>query len=326
MTRLTRKLMISILTVVLSISALGTTTFAWFTVTNVASVENFSAQIVSDTGIEVSLDGINWYNSLNETMINDYIEDKYTSFRFNHVTSTNGETFKTLGSESLPDASFGSYLELVVFFRSTSVPTLTWTSVSLSGETVQWYPDVTFNIPSGVATPAAQINVNPANAIRISVVSPEDTFTSNPVYELGSAVFSNTVLGSGGDLSNGGIGDPGAMNYYYVKSGTDTLPYGLGSWVGDPAVWTPTDVVVASSVTNLGDLTSNVVMNFADTTQGSITYDAGGFFVTERTVNYNAAKGGYIVVNIWFEGYDAEAYNALLDLPVIMGLTFTGAM
>jgi len=55
MNKIARKLVLSILTVVLTVAALGTTTFAWFTLTNTSVVQPFQAQIVSDTGIEIAI-------------------------------------------------------------------------------------------------------------------------------------------------------------------------------------------------------------------------------------------------------------------------------
>ena len=55
MTKLTRKLLLSVLTVVLTVVALGTTTFAWFTLTNTAQIQSFDAEIIADSGIEIAI-------------------------------------------------------------------------------------------------------------------------------------------------------------------------------------------------------------------------------------------------------------------------------
>ena len=55
MTKMTRKLLLSIITVVLTVVALGTTTFAWFTLTNTAQIQEFEAKIIADSGIEIAI-------------------------------------------------------------------------------------------------------------------------------------------------------------------------------------------------------------------------------------------------------------------------------
>jgi len=314
MTRLTRKLMISILTVVLSISALGTTTFAWFTMTNVATVEEFSANIVSETGIEISLDGINWYNSLSSELIEAAIGE---DFAFNHVTSADGMNFLTLGTSALVDASESDYISLVVYFRTANVESILWTEVSLTGTDVEWSPDVPFTASDGTnVTTASTVDVNAANAMRIAVYSPRDfaaTALAPIVYEKAATSTAlgswNTFLDVKGDLSGvDGFGAPGAMDYYFEKTGE--LPFGAA----DPLVTT------VDSVDTLPTGVSAIVMNFESTTDGVITYDEFDDF----DVNYGTALGGYLVINIWFEGYDAEAYNSLLAQQIAASFTFEG--
>ena len=99
MNKIARKLVLSALTVVLTVVALGTTTFAWFTLTNTAVVQPFQASIVADTGIEVSLDGVDWYTTLTEELIEQYILDTYETFQFTHLTTTTGvDNFNTLSA------------------------------------------------------------------------------------------------------------------------------------------------------------------------------------------------------------------------------------
>jgi len=324
MTRLTRKLMISILTVVLSISALGTTTFAWFTLTNVATVESFSANIVSETGIEVSLDGETWYNSLTEAMIQEYITEKYGTFAFNHITSADGQIMRSLGTASLPNVTAGSgHLELILFFRSENVQQLAWTAASLGGTGLIWRADVDFTDSKGEDVLAGtDVSLSPADAMRISVLSPVDVaLTVDPltpvVYENPSS-GTNTVLGglTGVDLSNGGVGADGGLNYYYVKTGGN-LPFGT-----DSVTVVGTETAITSDPDN-----PFIVLNLNATNGDPVVYPNDTYYFTEtlgKTVNYNATYGGYLVINIWFEGYDAEAFNSLLGGEIIVGLEFKG--
>ena len=317
MTRLTRKLMISILTVVLSISALGTTTFAWFTVTNVATVDQFSANIVSDTGIEISLDGENWFSSITADMINAVIP---ANFEFNHVTTADGETFRTLSGSTLGITSTG-YLSIPIYFRSQEVSTITWTGVSLSGQQKEWSADVSFYASNGdPITAGDSVFVDASNAIRVAIVDPVTVGASPVVYEkpANTGIYYNTVLGvSGTSLLQGSNPDPlvtnegadGAMNYYYEKT-NGTLPAETGTFA---TVATITDLGAGVDVLALQATNTSGEFGFTDILGSGLV-----------TVDFNAAYGGVLFLNVWFEGFDAEAYNSLLTLAVNLGLTFEG--
>jgi hypothetical protein len=100
MNSITRKLVLSVLTVVLTVIALGTTTFAWFTLTNTSIIQPFEAQVVSDTGIEVAVGAVNadpltlsWQTTITTQDIYDYVELAYPAgFEFTHVTTVDGAT------------------------------------------------------------------------------------------------------------------------------------------------------------------------------------------------------------------------------------------
>lgn len=56
---LTKKLMLSVLTLAFAVVSLGASTFAWFTVGKDANVDTFEAQVVSGAGIEIAVGAIN---------------------------------------------------------------------------------------------------------------------------------------------------------------------------------------------------------------------------------------------------------------------------
>ena len=55
MKNLTKKLFLSMLTVAFAVVALGTTTFAWFTLSTEAKVEVFDAQVSAGSGFEIAV-------------------------------------------------------------------------------------------------------------------------------------------------------------------------------------------------------------------------------------------------------------------------------
>ena len=54
MSKLSRKLVLSVLTLVLSVVALGTTTFAWFALGQSATIDQFQLQATAGEGLEIN--------------------------------------------------------------------------------------------------------------------------------------------------------------------------------------------------------------------------------------------------------------------------------
>jgi hypothetical protein len=303
MNKIARKLVLSVLTVVLTVIALGTTTFAWFTLTNTSVVQPFQAQIVSDTGIEIALDNplatlpseLNWVTTLTTTALNDYISAAYGgNFKFNHVTTANGVTFETLGVSSLTPAT-GGWLEIPLHFRSNTAEQIQWSAVTLTSTAANWPTDVTFTyVDNVVYNPAQPISIDASDAMRIAIIGDLDLQPGNVVAYEKPASSVNIVLSTGGDLSDGvgvGLGDAGAMNYYYRKN--NTLPFG------------------AAAVTTLlttTSLSSNPILDMGD----GVAAEAG------------AAYYGEIMIRIWLEGWDANSFNSVLNRVISASFTFVG--
>lgn len=298
MNNIARKLVLSALTVVLTVAALGTTTFAWFTLTNTAVVQPFQASVVADTGIEVSLDGVDWYTTLTEPLISAYITSAYGSFNFTHVTTVNGfSNFNTLGASGLTNTTSG-YLEIPVYFRSNSASAIDWTGVTLTSPLSPWTSDVAFTATTGAVVAGGSIPQDASNAMRIGIqgvvgVDPDHVV----VFEKPASNNNNVVLGGDGstpaDFSNGGVGDDGSYNYYFIKTGS-LVP-------GTDAV------ITAPTVTLIND--SAAAQRILDMTADS---------------TYNTAYWGQITIRIWLEGWDADAYNSLLARQITAGFTFYG--
>jgi hypothetical protein len=301
MSKIARKLVLSIVTVVLTVFALGTTTFAWFTLTNTAQVQPFQAQIIADTGIEISIgdtvgDPVNkqWVTQLTTASVEAWINATYPGFRFNHVTTLDGSTYNTLGMTSLTEAA-GGWLEIPIHFRSNSSDTIFWTNVTLTSGLASWVPDVDFIGASGnPVTSGNSIQVDAAHAMRISIEKYAAGLTNGfVVYEL-PAAGANVVLGTGGNLADGvgvGLGNAGAMNFYYQKTGM--LPFG------------------ADNVSVIESQTSIVSEEVLVMNSGQAIFAGANYY-------------GRIVIRIWVEGWDANAYNSILNRFISASFTFVG--
>ena len=325
MTKLTRKLLLSVITVVLTVVALGTTTFAWFTLTHVANVQQFDAEIIADSGIEIAIGnadpakenfGLNWVTTLTTLAIENYIATKHTQgFKFNHVTTADGQIFRNLGIGAQGSTNTTSYLELPIHFKSNSAVAIAWTGVTLTSENFNWSVDQSFNAighdgTAYVANPVTSgdvLTLNAADAFRIAIIGQVGGATQVVGYENPATTTApyNHVLGTGGtgyegNLFSGTAGDAdavyegtfGAHSYFYKDS--QTSPFGIEDF---------TTLVTQTSITN--ERIVDMVAQGEDPLVGSDYY-------------------GSVIIRIWLEGWDLNAYNSILSQIITTSFQFTG--
>ncbi|TNF07267.1 MAG: hypothetical protein EP317_05145 [Bacillota bacterium] len=309
MTKMTRKLILAVLTVVVTVATLGTTTFAWFTLTNTSVIQDFEVDIIMDAGIEIAVDDLAtlpedlvWRTTLTTADILAYLDAAYGGQPlFTHVTSQDGRTFRTLGIGAIGDITTSGYVEIPLHFRSNSADEIAWDQVSLTSGVVQYRPAVPFVDSLGNPRNTTQTYpTDAADAMRLSITGMVDPGTgpevTTHVYE-NPALNTNTVLGglSAADLTNGGIGVDGAVNFYYES--TNTLPGGADS------------VTTVSTVTSIAP---GVGLKVLTMTSG-------------QSAIHDQEYYGTIVIRIWLEGWDAEALNGILGRTITTGLRFIAA-
>lgn len=73
-----KKLILSIMTVVLALLSLGTSTYAWFTMSQTATVSGMSMSVISPSSLEISTDQVDWkFNLSLEDMEHDKLNASY---------------------------------------------------------------------------------------------------------------------------------------------------------------------------------------------------------------------------------------------------------
>ena len=297
MNSITRKLVLSVLTVVLTVIALGTTTFAWFTLTNTSIIQPFDAQVVSDTGIEVAVGAYNadpltleFKTTITTQDIYDYVEAAYPAgFRFNHVTTTNGVSFVDMNG-----VGTDGYLEIPLHFRSDNEEFIEWEMVSLTSTAANYRTSVEFTDSLGnlrLVDSSFPANLQDAMKISVTGITDRSLMAESTIAYENAAGGTNTLSGghAGVDLSNGGVGANGAQNFYFET--TATLPTGSNS---------------VTTVATQTSLDNELVLQMA----------------SGQTATADAEYYGYVMVRVWFEGWDAEAYNALLGRMITISLRF----
>lgn len=145
MINLSKKLYISILSVLLLLIVAGTATFAWFELNTNAWFEGMELQVTSGNGVLVSVNGVSWRNNLNQTDIKkavvakskgytlnsnlDYIspngtvissdgyEADFSRIGYSDVTSLDGVKFNTRDGVEVPLSQL-EYVSLDLFFKT----------------------------------------------------------------------------------------------------------------------------------------------------------------------------------------------------------------
>lgn len=288
MSTLSKKLFISVLTLIVTVGAFAATTFAWFTLGNQSNIGQFESEVTAGDGLEVQFDGNNvWHNSINTAQMKSYLTAKYTlnPIVMNTVTNADGKgtfTKPTFLEDSVVKTS--EYIEFTLKFRSKTSGSVAWILASLSSNGTTWAADTPFTGANGDSIlESASVNGFASNAARISVDG------TNTIVVEQTAGTNGNVVGSGKD-------DKGAISYYNAKTGTTAA----------------TDAILPSfpTYTNIATLgESSVVVVLAADAAESLAPGTGYFT-------------GSVTVRVWLEGWDYDAYNNILGDTLKTSLSF----
>ncbi|WP_052591259.1 hypothetical protein [Paracholeplasma brassicae] len=298
-----KKLLLSITAVIITVAALGTSTFAWFTLSNRAEIGQFNAEVTAGEGIEVSLDQTNWYSTLPSSVINAFLESQNGGETpvLSDVTTTDAINFTKISVSDVTDnpvgtlvsntAPAGSYISFTLYFRSQNATKLYWQNATIGSDVKSWTPDTTFLMADGSqATPAAPVDVRAANAVRVAVVG-----TVTKAFQLADGVIEG-VENSGSQI----IITDGAIAYHNAKNPDNQFP----ALSGQTMLATETSFPAGTTGTPNGF----DVLNLAGA-------------ATENGITYNT---GNLDVKVWIEGWDADTFNAILKEAIAITLSFEG--
>mgnify|MGYP000845573376 FL=1 len=319
MKKLTKKTLMAIFALVLAVVALGTTTYAWFTVGQSVAVDSFNMQVKSEEGIEIRYEGksinSNWSQYLdNATFLErfgaDYSPTTLSDFRFDAVTSKDGQTFKKLvmgsGDPTLADiaadavkADGSNIIEFDLGFRTKKQnASLKWSGVTLSSTKSEWSPAKTYTHMTydEILANSVKKDYYAHHAARVSVSKLVSGVESDTiVYEADNTTgvnTNNTVLGNGSVLS--GNWDKGAHGYFTAMTGKSLA-----------TAWAATDTTPKTATTVTSLAASPFVVTF-----GTVA-DGDGYYTVSVTVR------------VYLEGFDHDAINGILGGTISLALEFS---
>ena len=293
--KITRKVLVAVFALVLSVVALGTTTYAWFTLGNQASVSEFEMSVTGGEGLEVAYvdkdgDVKPFVTTLLKGDIRKYLESDYgfdegtwlEAFELAGVTSEDGKAFKKLSDDgtSLVDLETNEkpYVEFKLKFRTKAAgKNLIWASIDMNSEGVEWTPQVPFTGIDGENTTESD-TYYAVNSARVSI---ENEAGDVVVHEKGEATDNKVLSSSEPNWTQG------AHDFYNKVTGVD--------------------------------LSEHHASHRAVETEQVAGKDLGAFSTGADSDGYYYAN---ITVRVYLEGFDSEMFNAVFEDILKVGLKF----
>ena len=333
MKKISRKLLLSILSMAFAVVALGTTTFAWFT-TNATVTATTQIKVQSTTdSIQISDDCFSWGSTVNYDLTGTELgaatyqqagdklaaTDKITSMDDTTVDLGNGSGYK----------SIVMYLKVTSANKKIEIHSDTVTATGSKPFTTT--KNVTFKNMNGDSITLAtgsKFSVNAANALRgtLDVTNAVSISADSDLYAAGID-NAETVFGDTKDLTNTRLnvlaGYQSTTTTITTTNPTANTEYNLGqSLAGDNCANAYIEAVLG---TNFSDSTNTATYKAANanyvTTNGSVTADGwAGETVVESTTVDSVYR---LTFTYWLEGYDADCFDAIFAQTINQTLTFT---
>ncbi|MDD4076831.1 MAG: InlB B-repeat-containing protein [Bacilli bacterium] len=352
MQKLTRKTFITIFTIILTFITLGAITFAWFTLTTTAEVEQFDTDIKAESGIEVSLDCETFASYIRK---DDIVKKIKTNLNIeegpivlNAVTTANGySNFKTINVDDYSDAPIlkeineknqGKWIWFNLFFRTpeqgTYIYLLDDTDISSVGK--PWKSDARFNdTSSSIINPGEMKMIYACNTLRMSFSTHNidfekmesgnepigDEIQSVVIYELDPTYDSPPKSSEKNQRLDQTIQrNYGLIEYFRIKNGgTPEDPdagINLLDYFNNEVL--PPNVLKSSNLVNASTLKDQ---------RGVIAGEKAAILEFDDAT-YHEETGfyyGVVKVQMWIEGWDPDCYNAILMADLQIKLSFGGS-
>lgn len=308
MTKLRKKLLLSVLTLALTFIALGSTTFAWFTLGSTATANAFEGTVQSGEGIEISLGAdtetyanFQWTNNVNlSTALTEH-----TNLAFKDLTSVDGKAITGIKGATETATANTDYVEIPIYVRTVDSTLHIYLKQFVQTESVDfnWNPDATVidaTYGFAVKTPEAW---NALNALRVSFTAEGTAANKTNATKVFEFALTSSDHGSA-DSSTDGVA------YKYALAKGETLT-NTGSTFPTP---TKVDSLKVDKTSNELDV---------DLTSEGITY------ATYKATDESNAEGTTyyiykIYLRVWMEGWDGDCINAILSKTVKLGFILEG--
>lgn len=327
MNKLTRKLLISVFTLVFAAITLGATTFAWFTLANRVTLADIDLDVASGYGIEISLDGETYKNKITLADLKEFfgLEEGDSIFEtLTALTSPNGYDFYTFDGlfADEPQTTSEGFFEFNLYFRSTTKNAKVFldNNTKTYSEAKVWTSDANFtyktlgeeglkNLEVEVGNP---INVYAANSLRLSfqemVLDEEGKWTAKKDEEENLFVtiweLDRSLLEGQTDTFNfrldSSVKTEGLLSYWADKNGGEDLINKYNAL--DEDLQLPTNVKNNEDLNN----ENGIILTIDQTVDGDTVYIYG-----------------YLTIRFWLEGWDPDNFDAIFESQLKVSLSFS---
>lgn len=306
--KLTRKLMLSAFTLLFAVISLGASTYAWFTMSENANVEAFSAEVKAGEGIEIAVTSseshanAQWYTG---TVPTNIVQDVAVAedFKFDAVTPVDGTigAFNKRDGVSLKPTSEG-YIAFYIHIKAAQAGTISLTDITFATTNdVDWKADAAYVLNPKAAGEDDDVNVSVNDLVRYKV---ENAARIALLYDSGNSQSSNKqykvyekvedldytlvegVLPAGNQI--GCKNNGGSLSYYNSK-----VKESITAPTSDPY----------TSMPQIGGTLSKLDLKTVEGSTDVLT----------------------IQVKVWIEGWDAECLNAIFAQKLAVTLSFAYA-
>ena len=320
MRKFTTKLLMSLIAVAFAIVALGTSTYAWFTLSGTATAGKFDADVRSAEGLEFSISekaatteysALNWKTSTTTAEMVEFL-DLETDFVFNNVTSSDGKAMKGIDGVAAAAANTtdGGWISFDLHFKVTDPDGgdkkkvyLDVSACDFDSEGIDWTMDANIGETTGNFKLGTTSEWKAINAARISFVQ--------------SGTVKNIYAPA---VGNGSETDGKVEKYNVAKSfKNDVNP--------DAADYDADTYTMVTDIAKVGDLKyQDYAAKVTTKEMSDVTTDLD-FEVCECTGTANpggiSTLYGTVTINIWLEGWDSDCINAIMGDNVWFKFVFT---
>lgn len=292
-----KKLFVSVFALLFALVAVATTSFAWFTISGKARVQEFELDITVGEGIQIQIENLTdnnlkseWKNVITLQDLATYVPG-FNDIVLDHLTSENAQDFYQIveGADQIyfvdrENEIKTGYLELKLNFRANQPYFIHLTEdAKVVSKMIEHKPDWTGNT----------YNVNPANAVRVG-------FVYSDTYKIWEPINTDDIGGYGYTGENGGIAYFNAkMNALYPGNGTYTY-----------LVFDGTTQKTFGGIPNEG-------IN-PNTSEQLVQLKAGD--PDDDGYRYK----GSMIIRIWIEGWDADCFDGIFYQTLKTTLAFEG--
>lgn len=336
-----RKLILSVITLSLVLFTLGTSTFAWFVLSDVNEVSDINITVGGGETLEISLNRKDYYRVLPANLFMNFIKgqngDQEVCLR--PVTSLDGRTVQNLNGDVLKTVEDGlnvNFIRIRVYFRATDINESMAEEYGLGVYLDGFNPDATYeNYDSEEGTYIISKGIKARADVDftdydVKTGEPIDINSSDVLTKYASdaarvAFYDNQYNYHGSQEQ--------ATKYYDLsyRDGKSLSTYGYGyGYDGDledlkgsaSYYYNKTGEKLTPSV--LGIPVHNVDNGFSEFGTEELAMfanNSNGFICYLTQVDVGTYEGTMTML-IWLEGYDPDCYNVIGNDSIVVSLKF----